>query len=416
MILLMDLSVIIVNYNVRHFLEHCLISVKKAAERISAEIIVVDNNSSDGSSSMVSSGFPGVTLIRNSNNAGFSAACNQAIKISTGRFILLLNPDTLVEEDTFINCISFMEEHPEAGAVGVQMFNGNGKPLPESKRSLPTPKTAFFKMTGFSRLLPGSGSFNRYYLGHLDSASVIAADVLSGAFMFIRKTALDKTGLLDETYFMYGEDIDLSYRLIQAGYKNYYYPGARIIHYKGESTRKGDVDYVVHFYRAMLVFINRHYSKNEYRPFLILIRVSIYFWGFMAVLKNFFRKYLSRYSGTKKNKRIRKVAVVGDAEVYRKITELVSDPPSDMKVGGRVSINGTDTGAEVLGSLDQIGEVIRVNRIDEVIFSTRLLAVSSIIDSMQRLAKSNIVIKMSPPGENIIIGSNYIREKYFKGD
>jgi GT2 family glycosyltransferase len=155
----MDLSVIIVNYNVRHFLEQCLISVRKAAENISAETIVVDNNSADGSCSMVTMNFPEVQLIRNSVNSGFSAACNQAIKVSSGRYILLLNPDTVVEEDTFKRCLTFMEDHTDAGAVGVKMINGNGRFLPESKRSLPTPATAFFKMAGFSRLFPKSRLF-----------------------------------------------------------------------------------------------------------------------------------------------------------------------------------------------------------------------------------------------------------------
>ena len=166
----MDLSVIIVNYNVRHFLEQCLHSVRKASENTDCEIFVVDNNSADGSCSMVIRHFPEVRLIRNLHNAGFSAANNQAIRLSTGKFILLLNPDTLVEEDTFTRCLTFMKGHPDAGALGVKMINGNGKLLPESKRALPTPGTAFFKMSGLSILFPRSRLFNRYYLGHLDSS------------------------------------------------------------------------------------------------------------------------------------------------------------------------------------------------------------------------------------------------------
>ena len=243
----------------------------KAAENISSETIVVDNNSADGSCSMVRMNFPGVRLIRNSHNAGFSAACNQAIKVSSGRFVLLLNPDTIVEEDTFKKCLNFMKEHTDAGAVGVKMINGEGRFLPESKRSLPTPATAFFKMAGLSGLFPKSGLFNRYYLGHIDNSETTEADILSGAFMFIRREALDKTGLLDETYFMYGEDIDLSYRLINAGYKNYYYPAAKIIHYKGESTRKGDINYIVHFYRAMLIFIGSHFGI----PIFVILHLDI---------------------------------------------------------------------------------------------------------------------------------------------
>jgi O-antigen biosynthesis protein len=405
----MDLSVIIVNYNVRYFLEQCLYSLIKAGKNTSAEIIVVDNNSTDDSCTMVTMNFPDAILVRNSINRGFSAACNQGIKISRGRYILLLNPDTLVEEDTFTKCISFIEEHSEAGAMGVKMINGNGKFLPESKRSVPTPSTAFFKMAGFSGIFPRSRIFNRYYLGHLDSSATTEAEVLSGAFMFIRRAALDKTGLLDETYFMYGEDIDLSYRLIQAGYKNYYYPGVKIIHYKGESTRKGDIDNVFNFYKAMLVFINRHYGKNHYRLLLVMIRISIYFWGFIAVLKNFFRKYLSRFADRVKFARARKVVVVSDAEKYNKIINLIDNHQTGLKVSGRIGINNDDIGPEVLGPLGQITKIIQANHIEEVIFSTKDLSASQVIDSMQELAGSNVTIKMAPPGEKIIIGSHYLK-------
>ena len=285
----MDLSVIIVSYNVRYFLEQCLHSVRKASEKADCEVFVVDNNSTDGSCSMVTGQFPDVKLIRNNYNAGFSVANNQAIKLSGGKFILLLNPDTLVEEDTFIRCISFMNGHPDAGSLGVKMINGNGKLLPESKRALPTPGTAFFKMSGLSVLFPRSQLFNRYYLGHLDSSTTSEAEIISGAFMFIRKEALDKTGLLDESFFMYGEDIDLSYRLLKAGYKNYYFPEVKIIHYKGEST-KGNINSIVHFYNAMIIFVKKHYIESGHRSFFLIIRTAVYFWGLIALLKNFFKR------------------------------------------------------------------------------------------------------------------------------
>ncbi len=217
----MELSVIIVSYNVKHFLEQCLLSVRKASRDIGCKVFVVDNNSADGSCSMVRSEFPEVKLIMNNVNRGFSAANNQALKIAEGKFILLLNPDTIVEEDTFKKCISFMDSHPDAGIVGVRMIDGKGRYLPESKRGIPTPETAFFKMMGFPRLFPRSERFNRYYLGHLDHLQTSRADAISGAFMFLRRETVLKAGHFDNDYFMYGEDIDYSYRLMKAGFNNY---------------------------------------------------------------------------------------------------------------------------------------------------------------------------------------------------
>ena len=236
----MTLSIIIVNYNVKYFLEQCLIAVQKACSGIEAEIFVVDNNSADDSVEMVHNRFTTVKLIANKDNKGFSAANNQAIRQATGKYILLLNPDTVVEEQTFHMVCAFMEAHDNAGGLGVQMIDGKGNFLPESKRGLPTPTVAFYKIFGLSNLFPRSKTFGRYHLGYLDKNETHIVDVLSGAFMLIRKTVLDKIGLLDEDYFMYGEDIDLSYRITKAGYKNYYFPDTRIIHYKGESTKKSE--------------------------------------------------------------------------------------------------------------------------------------------------------------------------------
>ncbi|HNV51874.1 MAG TPA: glycosyltransferase family 2 protein, partial [Tenuifilaceae bacterium] len=232
----MELSVIIVNYNVKHFLEQCLMSVHSALKDIDAEVFVVDNASSDDSCSMVKQKFPTVKLIENYQNVGFSKANNQAIAQSQGKYILLLNPDTVVQEDTFTKCIAFMNSHSDAGAITVKMIDGKGNYLPESKRGFPSPWVSFFKIFGLTSLFPKSKIFARYYLGHLDKNATNQIDVLPGAFMFIKKEALNKSGLLDEQFFMYGEDIDLSYRITQAGYKNYYYPECQIIHYKGEST------------------------------------------------------------------------------------------------------------------------------------------------------------------------------------
>lgn len=286
----MKLSVVIVNYNVRHFLEQSLNSVLKAAKNISAEIFVVDNNSVDGSVEMMKKKFPQVILIENKENKGFSTANNQAIKQAKSEYILLLNPDTVVEEDTFEKTMNFMDAHPEAGALGVKMLDGKGNFLPESKRGFPTPEVAFYKLFGLAKIFPKSKIFGKYHLGYLDENKINEVDVMAGAFMLIRKKVLDEIGLLDEHFFMYGEDIDLSYRIKKAGWKNYYFPETRIIHYKGESTKKGSLDYVKMFYGAMLVFSKKHFSQQQANTFSLLIRSAIFFKAGMSV----FSKYIGK--------------------------------------------------------------------------------------------------------------------------
>lgn len=272
----MKLSVIIVNYNVSHFLEQALLSIKKASAGLSIEIIVVDNNSVDTSLEMLKSKFPQVVLIENKNNTGFARANNQGIKIAKGEYILLLNPDTVVEEDTLKKCCDFMDSHQEAGGLGVMMLDGKGNFLPESKRSLPTPWVAFYKVFGLASLFPQSERFGKYHLGYLDKNKTHEIEVLSGAYMFLRKKTLDHVGLLDEDYFMYGEDIDLSYRIVQGGYKNYYFPDTRIIHYKGESTKKTSLNYVFIFYKAMIIFARKKFNKRGALVFSFLIYLAIY--------------------------------------------------------------------------------------------------------------------------------------------
>jgi len=284
------ISVIIVNYNVEYFLEQCLNSVFAALKKVKGEVFVVDNNSIDNSVEMVKSKFPNVHLIDNKENVGFSKANNQAIRIAKGEYILLLNPDTVVEEDTFLKCIDFMDEHPEAGGLGVRMIDGKGNFLPESKRGLPTPAVAFYKIFGLSRIFPKSKTFGKYHLGYLDEFEINEIEILSGAYMLMRKEALDKVGLLDENFFMYGEDIDLSYRITQGGYKNYYYPKTQIIHYKGESTKKSSVNYVFVFYRAMTIFAEKHFSQKNAKSLSFLINLAIYFRAGIAIINRFVKK------------------------------------------------------------------------------------------------------------------------------
>jgi len=282
--------VIIVNYNVVFFLEQCINSVARAMVQEPAEVWVVDNQSVDGSVQMVKEKFPWVKLIANKDNVGFSKANNQAMLQSNCKYQLLLNPDTVIEEDTLKKVVDYMDEHPEVGGLGVRMVDGKGVFLPESKRGLPTPAVAFYKIFGLSKIFPKSKRFARYHMGNLSEFETNEIEILSGAFMLMRKEALDKVGLLDETFFMYGEDIDLSYRIILGGYKNVYFPETRIIHYKGESTKKSSVNYVFVFYRAMVIFAQKHFSQNNAKLFSFCINAAIYFRAGLALLNRFFKK------------------------------------------------------------------------------------------------------------------------------
>lgn len=285
-----DLSVVIVNYNVEYFLEQCLNAVRSASKELKVQVFVVDNNSIDGSVLMVQEKFPEVTVVANKDNVGFSKANNQAILMSDARYVLLLNPDTVIEEDTFLKTVNFMDEHPESGGLGVRMVDGKGVFLPESKRGFPTPAVSFYKIFGLSRIFPKSKTFGQYHLGYLSEFETNKVDVLSGAFMMLRSEMLDKVGLLDEMFFMYGEDIDLSYRIKLGGYENYYYAGTKIIHYKGESTKKSSVNYVFIFYKAMILFAKKHFSDKNAKLFSLAINLAIYFRASIAIANRFVSK------------------------------------------------------------------------------------------------------------------------------
>ena len=271
----MKLSVIIVNYKVKHYLEQCLRSVAEASRGIAVEVIVVDNASGDGSVEYLRERFPDVTIIASEENLGFARANNLAIRNSHGQYVLLLNPDTIVAEDTFRDFISFMDSTPDAGGCGAYMLHTDGSFAPESRRGLPTPFVAFCKMSGLASLFPKSRTFGRYYMRYLNENEVNRIEIMSGAFMFLRRDALDKAGLLDEDFFMYGEDIDLSYRILKAGYNNYFLP-SRILHYKGESTVKSSYRYVHTFYRAMELFFNKHYAHYS---ILLSLPIKLAIWG-----------------------------------------------------------------------------------------------------------------------------------------
>lgn len=518
----MELSVIIVNFNVKYFIEQCLLSCKKALSGIEGEIIIIDNNSVDGSVSMIKEKFSELMLIENSQNFGFSKSVNQGIKKASGKFILLLNPDTVVEENTFRKSIEFMETHPETGALGVKMIDGKGKFLPESKRSMPTPSVAFYKIFGFSKLFPRSNTFARYNLGFLSPDKINEVEILPGAYMLIRKKVLDQVGLLDEDFFMYGEDIDLSYRILQQGYKNYYYPETTIIHYKGESTKKGSLNYVLMFYNAMLIFANKHFTKRKSRLFSFMIWIAIYFRAALSVIRRIVEKsflplldiiliysgyllltplwesikltkgtnyppeflhfvvpayvviwVLSNYINGAYDKPYRllrvftgiiigtililiiyallplqlrfsraliflgatwailstslirillnyinakyfklykragkKILIVGKEEENEKVSNLILKSNVKPNSVSFVAAPGSKMNSSFIGKFDQLDEIIKINKIDEIIFCAKDIEANEIITKMIELSDCQVEFKIAPTSNFSVIGSN----------
>ena len=269
----MKLSIVIVSYNVCQLLDECLESVKKALDGIDGDIYVVDNCSSDGTVETLRPKHPQVHFIANTENVGFARANNQAIRQSDSEYVLLLNPDTVVYEQTIKGCLDFMDAHPEAGGAGVRMLTREGTIAPESRRAIPTPWVSMLKMLGFTK---------RYYMSHLPWDQPSQIEVISGAYCLLRRKALNQVGLLDEDFFMYGEDIDLSYRLLKGGWQNWFLP-FDIIHYKGESTQKSSFRYVHVFYQAMLIFFRKHYGHLSFLISLP-IKMAIYFRAFLALI------------------------------------------------------------------------------------------------------------------------------------
>ncbi|CUS98935.1 Glycosyltransferase, GT2 family [Candidatus Kryptonium thompsonii] len=284
-----DLSIIIVNYNVKDFLENALRSIEKAIEGISAEVFVVDNASEDGSVEMVKQKFPWVKVIANKQNLGFAKANNQALKIAKGKYILLINPDTIVQEDTFKVLISFFESHPECGMAGCKILNPDGTLQLACRRSFPTPWVAFTKMVGLSTLFPKSKIFAKYNLTYLDPDVITEVDAVSGSFMMIRREVYEQVGGLDDDFFMYGEDIDWCYRIKKAGWKIYYVPLTQIIHFKGESTRRSNIDEIRVFYDAMRIFVRKHY--REFALLGLILKVGIVVRGLIAMIGKFIKSY-----------------------------------------------------------------------------------------------------------------------------
>jgi N-acetylglucosaminyl-diphospho-decaprenol L-rhamnosyltransferase len=295
------LTVIIVNYRVKYFLEQCLYSVKNAMESIAGkavEVIVIDNNSADGSIEYLRPRFPWVQFIYNAENAGFGAANNQGLQLAKGKNILFLNPDTIVAEDSFEKCIALLESQADAGACGVRMIDGSGRYLKESKRGFPSPWVSFCKFSGLTAIFPHSKIFAQYYLGHLNEKENSQVGILSGAFMMAKKEVLDKTGGFDERFYMYAEDIDLSHRIRQKGFKNYYLASTSIIHFKGESSPR-DFRRLKLFYKAMSQFADKHFQGYAGGLNLFLMKAAIWMGAAMAAISNLLKRNPTMHSSIK---------------------------------------------------------------------------------------------------------------------
>jgi GT2 family glycosyltransferase/lipopolysaccharide/colanic/teichoic acid biosynthesis glycosyltransferase len=287
------ISVVIVNYNVKEYLEQSLLSIKRALDGISHEIIVVDNASVDGSVAFILQRFPNIRLIELNENLGFGKGNNIALQQVSGEFVVLINPDTIVQEDTFIKLVQFFEANPQAAGATCKIINPDGSFSIDCRHSIPTPMMAFWKVTGLSKLFPNSKIFSKYNLTYLDENEIYPIPAISGSFMMFRKEVLDKVGYFDERFFMYCEDIDLCHRVNEAGYKIYYVPTTQIIHYKGESTKKDNLDYIVTFNKSLYQFFLKYYAKSHIFLFRWIIILGIIFRGTTIYTKNFFSNHFS---------------------------------------------------------------------------------------------------------------------------
>ncbi|CAN5826662.1 glycosyltransferase family 2 protein [soil metagenome] len=375
----LQLSVIIVNYNVKYFLEQCLRSVVSACYNLTVEIIVIDNNSSDGSEQYFNAKFDKVTFIWNKENIGFGRANNLALKLATGDHILFLNPDTIIAEDCLEKCLAIFKNKPSTGALGVKMIDGGGNYLKESKRAFPSPLTSLFKLSGLCALFPHSGLFARYYLGNLDEKMNHEIDVVAGAFMMIPKTVLDNVGAFDEIFFMYGEDVDLSFRIQKAGLKNYYFSGTSIIHFKGESTKKGTLNYIRLFYGAMSLFVKKHYSGGFAGIYSLLMRIAIWIKALLSGIS-----HLLKMSQFQKKKEIDNKAclVVADKTDYVLITKALLKENLQ-----RIIIEESEIapGEHFSIILMQVQSLVKMHNVKEIIFGSNGLSIKNMITLVEKL-------------------------------
>lgn len=370
----MQLSVVILNYNVRYFLEQCLDSVQKAIRNLDAEIIVVDNNSPDDSCAMVKKKFPNVILIENKENSGFPKGNNTGVGVAKGEYLCILNPDTVIAEDTFTKTLAFAQSKPDLGIVGCKLIDGTGKFLPESKRGIPTPFVAFTKVMGLYKL---SSAFGKYYASHLKENQTGKVEILVGAFMLLKKSTYLEVGGFDEDCFMYSDDIDLSYMVLKTGKSNYYFHETSVIHYKGESTVRDGL-YMKRFREAMDFFYKKHF------------RVSVLFDVFMKTGTFFFAL-------AKKNKAVEKKIV----KHYR----LASDDEKLLENLSRL------TGKTTMFQAETAMEESNILPDTEMIFDADYLTFKEIISRMERLKESSMTFKIAHTNNGFLIGSNSSNDK-----
>ena len=380
-------------------MEQCLFSVLKACHNIESEIFVVDNNSSDGSKEYLSEKFPSVIFKWQETNGGFSKANNSVLTYARGRYILFLNPDTIVAEDCFQKCLTFFHMNENAGAIGVHMVDGAGRFLRESKRSLPTPMSSFFKMAGFSHFFPSGKLFSTYYAGHLPETQTNEVDVLAGAFMMLSRHCLDKVQGFDEDYFMYGEDIDLSYRIQKAGLKNYYFAETSIIHFKGESTQRSSAGYVKTFYKAMNLFVAKHYKSDRatYNLMHVAINVSkLMSHAGTAVTKIFKAKRLLP--------RMMQVAIIGSQQRFEEMIRLMKYATKPLTFKGRIAPGHLGKGIH-LGTEDNIPHLIKKFDLTEIVFCEGELSFKAIIEKTKQL-NGQVNFLFHAQGSTSVVGSS----------
>jgi GT2 family glycosyltransferase len=380
------LSIIIVNYNVKYFLEQCLCSVQKAIRDLDAEIIVIDNHSSENSVPYLQEKFPAVRFICNKENIGFAKANNQGRKMARGKYVLFLNPDTILTEDCLTKSIAVFEAQPAIGALGIRMIDGSGRFLPESKRGFPTPAAALFKLSGMTKLFPRSKIFAQYYLGYLPEKKNNETDVLSGAYMMVRSEVLEKTGGFDETFFMYGEDVDLSYRIREAGYRNYYLADAVVMHFKGESTRK-DIQHVKLFYNAMNIFVQKHYKEQSWW-FVILLHIAIW----LRALLSFTHRLFSSGRRQKGTGKLIQTTIVGTEEEIKEAAAIISGNNQAKRI-----IRGVH-------NISQLNNFIKENNSSEIIFCIGEISFNQISSVVQQFT-SPFVFRFHAAGSGSIVGS-----------
>lgn len=402
----MHLSIIIINYNVKYYLEQCLYSVMKAAAGFRYEILVIDNASTDGSREYLENRFPQVSFTWNKINLGFAKANNMALAKAGGEFILFLNPDTILPEDCFLKCLAFMDHNPGTGALGLRMLDGSGRFLKESKRGFPTPLAALYKLTGLSTLFPKSPVFSHYHMGHLDPEKNHETDVLAGAFMLIRKSVLDQTGGFDEAFFMYGEDIDLSYRIRKAGFKNMYFSETPMIHFKGESTRKGTLNYVRLFYGAMAIFARKHYGSMSAGIFSFFIQAAIWARAFVSALAQLFRFLISGIhefiSPRKKTKDL--TLIVGSLKNYQRICGILLNNAPGLSLPEHLNPDAETFSQQE--APEKWYEQINSLNPGEIIFCENGLSFKEIISLLSRIPASTH-IRISANASSGWVGSEY---------